>query len=118
MIEMFVPLIPGFKSTICMGACLGDLDVVKYFIERGANVKDIYSLFIPTDKDGEAVNLKSLGDEYCAQLLEYLIKNREGKFDINDKDHIGNTALVTCLYHDLIECIDVLIKYGIDVESL
>ncbi len=86
----------------------GHLDVVKYLVERGANLEAVH-------EDGEmitALHLAALNGEI--EVLEYLIGK---KANIETKDGRGLTPLKNAALRDLFDVVKILADHGADINT-
>jgi ankyrin repeat protein len=88
-------------------AKFGDINLVKLFLEHGANVSE-------TNRLGETALIIAINYSRNYDIAKLLIANG---IDVNKGDHDGATPLMEASLNDLIDVVDLLIKAHADVNA-
>ena len=82
----------------------GNLEIVKYLVENGADIKD--------NDSNTALTVASRNGNL--EVVKYLVENGA---DINDKDNYGDTALMVASWNGNLEVVKYLVENGADIDE-
>jgi ankyrin repeat protein len=95
------------RSLVHIAAQIGDLDILKYLIEQGAN-------YNAQARRGEAPLHLAVFNNY-RQIIEFLITECNAAIEIKDLD--GGTPLSWAVYENKLDCVKLLLNLGANINE-
>ncbi|XP_065346529.1 alpha-latrocrustotoxin-Lt1a-like [Cloeon dipterum] len=97
------------RSAIHLAAMLGDLDICKWLLNEGADVRSLTK----NEYEDSVLHCAALNKSHGKELVQYFVS--EHCFDVNAKDKLGFTPLHFALFKENIETVEELLQRGADI---